>query len=383
MSRAEQVAGGLVFLLGLLDVFLTVLYARAGTGIVSRLVAIAWWRAMLAISRLAGRSRGLLLSFCGPLNLALLVVTWSAVLAVGAALILQPELGRTVRPSSGPAQTDFITALYVGGSSLSLVGSSNYEPQTGPLRLLFLFNAIAGTSVISLTLTYLMQVYTALRSRNALGLAIDTLTSETGDAAKLLAAIAPGGDFSSATSGLADLASQMVEVKEAHHFYPVLFYFRFEEPRYSVSRFALVALDAVSLIRSILDGPEAQRLAASGPVEQLHRATLMLVRTLETTFLPGAPPKPTADPARSHAWRRRCARAIVDLAGAGLPTVADSASGEAAYVNLRAQWDGDVSKLVPALGYELSAIDTAGAGAAIEGEALDGADRPPRALRRA
>ena len=169
MSLIEQIAGGLLFLLGLLDVFLTVLYARAGTGILSRGVTIACWRGMLVLSRLAGRGRGKLLSFCGPVNLSLLVVTWSVVLAVGAAMILQPELGRGVRPSSGPAHTDFTTALYVGGSSLSLVGSSNYGRQTAPLRLLFLFNAVVGTSVISLTLTYLMQVYSALKDRNALG----------------------------------------------------------------------------------------------------------------------------------------------------------------------------------------------------------------------
>ena len=108
-----------------------------------------------------------------------------------------------------------------------------------------------------------MQVYSALREGSALGLAIDTLTAETGDAAKLLAAVA-AGDFSSASSTLGELASQMIEVKEAHHFYPVLFYFRFEDPRYAVSRFSLVVLDAVSLLRSALARPEAQRLKTSG-----------------------------------------------------------------------------------------------------------------------
>lgn len=360
MDRIEQIAGALLFLLGLLDVFLTVLYARAGTGILSRAVTAACWRVMLAVSRFAGRSRGTLLSFCGPLNLALLVLTWSAVLAVGAGMVLQPELGQTVRPSSGEAQTDFITAVYVGGSSLSLVGSSNYEPQTGPMRLLFLFNAVVGTSVISLTLTYLMQVYSALRDRNALGLAIDTLTSETGDAARLLAAIAPGGDFSSSSSQLGELASQMIKVKEAHHFYPVLFYFRFADPRYSVSRFVLIALDAVCLLRSGLDGPEANRLKGSGPVEQLQRTSVMLVRTLERTFVQGA--SPGEDAARMDGWRRRWSRAMAFLEEAGLPTAADRRSGEAAYVKLRAQWDEDIRKLAPALGYPLGAVDPAGAG---------------------
>ena len=31
--------------------------------------------------------------------------------------------------------------------------------------------------------------------------------------------------------------------KEAHYFYPLLFYFRFEEPLYAVSRFCFVLLD--------------------------------------------------------------------------------------------------------------------------------------------
>ncbi len=37
----------------------------------------------------------------------------------------------------------------------------------------------------------------------------------------------------------------MTGVKESHHFYPVLFYFRFREPFYSVSRSARLALDTV------------------------------------------------------------------------------------------------------------------------------------------
>lgn len=44
----------------------------------------------------------------------------------------------------------------------------------------------------------------------------------------------------------------MTQSKEAHHFYPVLFYFRFDDAYHSVSRSALVALDTVSLIRSAL-----------------------------------------------------------------------------------------------------------------------------------
>ena len=122
-----------------------------------------------------------------------------------------------------------------------------------------------------------------------------------------------------------------------------------------------VALDAVSLLRTVLDGPEARRLKASGPVGQLYRASLMLVCTLEKTFLPGDPRDPAIEPDRSAMWRSRCADAVAHLGGAGLPVTNDRASAGEAYVTVRAEWDQHIARLAPALGYEMAEIDTAGA----------------------
>ncbi|WP_374471036.1 hypothetical protein [Phenylobacterium sp.] len=71
--------------------FLTVLYARAGAGVFSRAVTAGFWRMLLAASRIAGRARGKVLSFGGPLNLALFVLIWAAILTLGAGRILHPE----------------------------------------------------------------------------------------------------------------------------------------------------------------------------------------------------------------------------------------------------------------------------------------------------
>jgi hypothetical protein len=67
---------------------------------------------------------------------------------------------------------DGIAAMYVGGSSVSIVGGSNFSPQTETFKFFFLFNSLLGLSVVSLTLTYLMQIYSALQRRNALGLRV-------------------------------------------------------------------------------------------------------------------------------------------------------------------------------------------------------------------
>src|SRR5919205_90432 len=103
----EHLSGALLMLLVLLDVFLTVLYARAGTGLISRVHARWTWRFFRSVSKPFGRLRGLVLSFAGPAILVSLVLLWMFLLAVGAALIIHPNLGASVRARSGHTPTDF------------------------------------------------------------------------------------------------------------------------------------------------------------------------------------------------------------------------------------------------------------------------------------
>jgi len=358
----EHLSGALLMLLVLLDVFLTVLYARADMGIISHFHARWTWRLFRAVSRPFGRTRGMILSFAGPAILVSLVLLWAFLLAVGAALIIHPNLGASVRASSGETPTDFITALYAAGSSVSLVGASNFSPQTSGFRLLYLFNSIVGTAVTSLTLTYLMQVYNALQRRNKLGLNIELASAETGDAAELLAGLGPEGKFDAGYSDLSEIAGDVAGAKESHHFYPVLFYFRFDEPYYSMSRSSLVALDTVTLIKSALDDDEYAWLKESAAVAQLWRSSMLLVKTLGDTFVSGnatdlqaAPDAQTLD-----GWRRRYSAALRRLGQAGLKTRADEQAGADLYVSLRAQWDHQVKTLAAALAYSVEEIDPAG-----------------------
>jgi hypothetical protein len=70
-------------------------------------------------------------------------------------------------------------------------------------------------------------VYTALLHRDTLALQIHLASWETGDAAELLAHIMPEAQLSGGYPTLADVAARICAAKEGHHFYPVLFYFRF------------------------------------------------------------------------------------------------------------------------------------------------------------
>jgi hypothetical protein len=359
MAFVEQIAGAVVMVITLLDIFLTVLYARAGTALFSPVVSRAIWLAFRLVSRPFGRNRGKVLSFCGSVILVALIFVWAAGLAVGSALIMHPHLGGGIRASEGSTPRDFMSALYAAGSSLSFVGSSDFKPQSAVFQALYMFNSLIGMSVMSLVLTYVMQIYNALKSKNTLGLALQTLSDDTGDAAELIAGLGPHGQFDSGFSNLSSLASDAAAVKELHHFYPLLFYFRFAEPYYSVSQTATVLLDSVSLLKSALSDEDYSWVKESATVAQCWRAAMLLVGTLEEVFVHGEPTQLRSPPdagARER-WRTRYMAALERMRQAGIKTIADPDTGFETYVALRERWDGHIARLSASMLYEADEID--------------------------
>jgi hypothetical protein len=370
----EQLAGALLIFCALLDIFLTVLYAkigphgasRAGTGIISLRVGRAtWWMFRRISSRRPGQRDGVW-SFCGPVTVVLLVVVWSSLLTFGAALMLHPALGEGVRSSSDPHANDFISALYVGGSSLSFTSSSDYSPQTGFYRLLYLANALIGTASISVTITYILQLYSAVLQRNSLGLSMNVMTKGTGDPAVLLAGLGPQGRFDSGYTVVANLATALTAIKEAHHQYPLLFFYRPYQPASSIPQIAFIALDTVTLLRTALDDSQYRWLKESAAVEHLGGLAAILVKTLESTFIPGAALETRdgqAQAAHHVAWCARYRAALRQLEQAGICVRPDQDTGAQQYLRLRQEWDPYVERLARYMDYDLGVIDPATASA--------------------
>ena len=305
-------------------------------------------------------------SFCGPVTVVCLVAVWSMLLALGAALMLHPALGEGVRSSSSPHAHDFLSALYVGGSSLSFTSSSDYYPQTGLYRLLYLANALIGTGCISLTITYVLQLYTAVQQRNALGLSISVMTKDTADPAVLLAGLGPQGRFDTGYTIVADLAAELTAIKEAHHLYPLLFFYRPYQPANSIPQIAFIALDTVALLRTALDDGQYRWLKESAAVESLGRVASLMVETLGSTFIPGATPDnhENQEQASHHdAWCARYRAALRQLEQAGICVRPDQDEGARQYSRMRQEWHPYVEHLARYMDYDMAVIDPATAGA--------------------
>ena len=111
----------------------------------------------------------------------------------------------------------------------------------------------------------------------------------------------------------------------------MLFYFRFEETFYAMSRVLLIALDAVALVRTALDPRELGWLQESAALAELERTSALLLRTLNQNF--PVQPNSSADSARSRErWTRRYEQALQRLREAGIPTRADPQAGAREYV---------------------------------------------------
>ena len=356
MPLLEQILGLLLGIAVLLDIFLIVLHARADTGIVSRWISMPTWRGLVAMSRSMGPRKGPFLSYAGPIILVLVIATWFVLLTLASALIIHPALGTGIKALAGETPTDFGTALYIAGHSLDFVGGTEFHPETPAWRLFFLTTSIIGVALVPLIITYLLEVYSSLRERNRLGLKVHLHSAETGDAAEVIAALGPQGRFETGYVVLAEWAAEVTEVKESHHFHPILFYFRFAEPYYTVSRSSMTALDTVTLLKTALDENEFGWLKHSAAVEQLHLSTVLELKTLLKAFVPEADLNSTPPPHLHDQWRRRYAAAVERLRKAGIKT---SEAGAEEYVSLRSKWDRYIELLAPEFALEQEEVDPA------------------------
>jgi hypothetical protein len=370
----EQLVGALLILAVLTDIFLTVLYARIGSGIISHRVACLMWWIFRTVAKPMRRWRNYVLSVCGPSILVVMVALWVVTLVCGMAMIIHPALGKQIRAPSGPTETDFATAFYVAGTSMTTAGSGDLAPRTPGFRIFYTFCSFLGISIITLTLTYLLEIYNSLQSRNTFALKLHITTAQTGDAAELLAGVGAQGRFDIGYPHLANLAAEMATFNESHHFYSALFYFRFAESHYAISRLLLVVLDTVSLIKSGLNDHDYEWLKESAAVTQLWKAAMDLATMLAAAFLPNGMPgiqdnqAPEPDEQTIQRWKQRYFAGLRRLRQAGITTTADESVGAENYATLRAQWDKYVIAFADHMAHDLANIDPAGTHPAIADE---------------
>ena len=333
-----QILGVLITIIAFVDVYLTVLYPRTGKSVVSLKLSKLLWEVFRWISRTTGSKN--ILTYCGPTLLVAIALLWICLFTFGFALLIWPALGNGIQAGSGKTPTDFGTALYYSGFSLTTLGVGDLVPKTTFWRLVTIVEAAVGFSVFTATLTYLLSVYNSLTRRNVFALSLCHRAGCKANAADLLSGFKGFGKFELAAQDISNIARDLLFMLESHHAYPILHYFRFQAPHYSLARIALISLDLATLIKTALRDPTYQSLISSAAVKELESGGLNLLYQLSDSFLDSA--KET-DVSEKTAWRQWYFNATGILQHNGIETVLDRETGADNYVAERNRWNKQVS----------------------------------------
>lgn len=354
MKFLFQIVGAGLVILSLLDIYLTVLFPRLGSSVLSLRLGKGMWRIFRFIARILPLKNEKLLSHSGPILIVVTVVMWVCLLIFGFALIVWTDLGWAVQSSDGKTETDFITALYYSGFSLTTLGTGDLTPETDTQRLVIILEAAIGFSIFTLTITYLLSIYSALMRRHTFALSLHHRSAGTADAAEILARLGASGELSGVQQDISHMARDLINLLESQHSYPALLYFRFHQDYYALPRVLLLAMDTATLIKSALNTEKYRSVIHSTAVAELWGGGLQLLVELSDLFLPKSRSK--INNSLEHTWRERYYYAVEKFKAEGIEIATDLEAGVSLYISLRRKWNPYVIQLASYMAYDWNEI---------------------------
>ena len=173
MTWTLNIAGALLVLLALRDIFHT-LWHPSSSGTVSSLVARLCWRVSHAGSRQPG-------STVGPVILVSVVLVWALLIVSGFTLVYWPYMDEQFFFSSGlnpPARSDLADSIYLSLVTFATLGYGDIVPAQSWLRFVAPLEALIGFVLLSASITWVLQLYPALGRRRSLALQLKSLEQQ-------------------------------------------------------------------------------------------------------------------------------------------------------------------------------------------------------------
>jgi hypothetical protein len=258
-----EVAAGLIIVAAtLLDVFSTaVVPGRVGVGLriprALRFLVLPAWRRVARRFHPDGRG-----TITGTFAGALLFGTfaaWVLLLMNGLALMAHGLRGQFDPPLQG-----YDEALFQVGSAMMTLGLNGVNAH-GWSRAVIVLSGVLGLQVVTLTLTYIVQLQAALQQRDPLVLRLGAAAGTPPTGLQLLLTVQQLdlGDELAAIFDRWD--AWAAELRHAHRAHPVLVYFRSADPREDWVTALGALLDAAVLVLAV------QRDGQKGRAELFYR----------------------------------------------------------------------------------------------------------------
>ena len=347
--------GGALLLLVAYDIYATILHASARFGPIGESLNRVVWRMMRGLAfRLSRSRRHRLLNTVGPLLLPSLIFIYIVMLVVSFALIYYPRMPEqfVVGPEARVAAWN--ESLYFSGITLTTVGYGDIAPRTLAMRIVSMFESASGFIVISLAITYLLTVYTALERKRTIAISLYHQAEEGADVAGFLSYHFVDGRFYGLQDTLRFATRDLQSLLESHIEHPVIHYFHPVEVYKSLPRILFLLLETCTVIRACLDQdeyseirnrPEGRTLEASvRHVLGALVASLDLERRVQERY------EITSEEERR--WRLRYKATMRRLSSSGIKTRRDMDAGLQEYQAQREEWESKLHRISHYLGYD-------------------------------
>jgi hypothetical protein len=351
-------AGFVLLALISFDIYATVLHSSARYGPLGESLNRSVWRVTRAVAfRLTRANRHRLLNMVGPLLLPLLIVFYLVLLVLAFALVYLPHVpGGFVYGVENP-EPGWADAIYFSGITLTTVGYGDVMPRTTPLRFLALVESASGLIVISLAITYMLTVYSALERKRAVAVSLYHQAGEGADVAGYIAYHFVEGRFYGLRDALRTVTRDLQGLHESHIDHPVIHYFHPVEVYKGTPRVLFLLLETCTVIRAALDREQNQDLRDYPEVRTLDAGVRhVLTQLVESLDLERRerPRRPDPQEAAEDGarWRRRYEQTLARLRESGIGLRSDTEQGWEEYRSQREGWESKLRRLAIHLGYD-------------------------------
>jgi hypothetical protein len=351
-------AGFVLLALIIFDIYATVLHSSARYGPVGESLNRSVWRlARAAAFKLSRASRHRLLNMVGPLLLPLLIVVYIVLLTLAFALIYYPHIPGGFTFGVEHPEPGWVDAVYFSGVTLTTVGYGDMMPRTAPLRFFALVEAASGLIVITLAITYILTVYSALERKRAVAVSLYHQAGEGADVAGFIAHHFVEGRFYGLRDALRTVTRDLQALHESHIDHPVIHYFHPVEVYKGTPRVLFLLLETCSVIRAALDREQNQDLRNYPEVRTLEAGVRHVLTQLidsldlERRERPRVPTGQEMDEDERR-WRRRYDQTLARLRESGIGVRRDTERGWEEYRSQREEWESKLRRLAIHLGYD-------------------------------
>lgn len=284
-----------------------------------------------------------------------LIVSVSIMFVIlGFALIYLPGMPEKFNFGREAIGSRFVDSIYFSGMTLTTVGFGDISPVAPEMKMVAIIEALSGFGLISLAVTYLIVVYSALEHKRAIALAFYHSSEGGADVVGFIKHHFVAGRLSGLGSTLRTAARDLQESLESHVEHPIIHYFHPAQVYKGLPRVLFLSLEICAVIKSCLDQQEYSELDEHPAVLSLESSALHVLNELSESLDLKKREDDSFEtrPEEIDRWRTRYEQTLRRLNEAGIKTGPGTAKGWEIYQAKRAEWERQLLRFARYLGYD-------------------------------